>query len=276
MENNSNNKTSYFIKQDALKTLVNRYGYKDVVKKIEGDKNLSQTIKVDTNTLSLFPLLNKDNYPSQSLKYFDKNLSNYGIIDPIVICKYNNQNMVVNGVKRFLVCQNKNINPVPCILLQANVDEIIYYILNNMIANQDNPLVEAYAYYQAMQVFNMSEKDIQNITNLSHGQINNTIRLLKLSPKVKNMILNDKLSFPKARLLGRLSINEQDILATKIVNLSVRDAEEYIRNFKNMDVNQREKISNSFTYQINDNQIIIDCYNKEYVSKIEKLLKEVK
>lgn len=275
MENNSN-KTSHFIKQDALKNLVNRYGYNDVVKKIEGDKNLTQTIKVDTNTLVLFPLLNKDNYPSSSLKYFDKNITNYGIIDPIVICRYNNQNMVVNGVKRFLVCQNKNINPIPCILLNISEDEIIYYILNNMIANNDNPLVEAYAYNKAIQEFNMSEKDIQNITNLSHGQINNTIRLLKLSPKVKNMILNDKLSFPKARLLGRLTLNEQDILSTKITNLSVRDAEEYIRNFKNMDSNQREKISNSFTYQINDNQIIIDCYNKDYVSKIEKLLKEVK
>jgi ParB family transcriptional regulator, chromosome partitioning protein len=275
MENNSN-KTSYFIKPDALKNLVNRYGYKDVVKKIEGDSSVSQTIKVDLNSLELFPLLSEDNYPSSSLKLIEKSISKDGFIVPIIIYKFNDKLTVINGVKRFLVAKSKNINPIPCIQINASEDEIIYYILNNMISNDDNPLVIAYAYNSLITKFNMTEKDVQKITNLSHGQINNTIRLLMLSPKVKQLILNNKLTAAKARLLGRLSSNEQDVLSIKILDLSVREAEEYIRNFKNMDQDKREEISSSFTYQVNDNQIIIDCYNKDYVNKIINMLKEVK
>lgn len=275
MENNSN-KTSYFIKQDALKNLVNRYGYKDVVKKIEGDTSLSQTIKVDLNSLELFPLLSEDNYPSSSLKLIEKSITKDGFIVPIIIYKFNDKLTVINGVKRFLVARSKNINPIPCIQVSSSEDEIIYYILNNMISNNDNPLVIAYAYSSLITKFNMSEKDVQKITNLSHGQINNTIRLLTLSNKVKQLILNNKLTAAKARLLGKLSTNEQDILAIKILDMSVREAEEYIRNFKNLEPNKRKEISSSFTYQVNDNQIIIDCYNKDYVSKIIDMLKEVK
>ncbi len=275
MENNSN-KTSYFIKQDALKNLVNRYGYKDVVKKIEGDTSLSQTIKVDLNSLELFPLLSEDNYPSSSLKLIEKSITKDGFIVPIIIYKFNDKLTVINGVKRFLVARSKNINPIPCIQVSSSEDEIIYYILNNMISNNDNPLVIAYAYSSLITKFNMSEKDVQKITNLSHGQINNTIRLLTLSNKVKQLILNNKLTAAKARLLGKLSTNEQDILAIKILDMSVREAEEYIRNFKNLEPNKRKEISSSFTYQVNDNQIIIDCYNKDYVSKIINMLKEVK
>lgn len=275
MENNSN-KTSYFIKQDALKNLVNRYGYKDVVKKIEGDNSLSQTIKVDLNSLELFPLLSEDNYPSSSLKLIEKSITKDGFIVPIIIYKFNDKLTVINGVKRFLVAKSKNINPIPCIQVSSSEDEIIYYILNNMISNNDNPLVIAYAYSSLINKFNMSEKDVQKITNLSHGQINNTIRLLMLSNKVKQLILNNKLTANKARLLGRLSTDEQDILAIKIINMSVREAEEYIRNYKNLEPNKRKEISSSFTYQVNDNQIIIDCYNKEYVNKIINMLKEVK
>ena len=275
MENNSN-KTSYFIKQDALKNLVNRYGYKDVVKKIEGDTCLSQTIKVDLNSLELFPLLSEDNYPSSSLKLIEKSITKDGFIVPIIIYKFNDKLTVINGVKRFLVARSKNINPIPCIQVSSSEDEIIYYILNNMISNNDNPLVIAYAYSSLITKFNMSEKDVQKITNLSHGQINNTIRLLTLSNKVKQLILNNKLTAAKARLLGKLSTNEQDILAIKILDMSVREAEEYIRNFKNLEPNKRKEISSSFTYQVNDNQIIIDCYNKDYVSKIINMLKEVK
>ena len=62
----------------------------------------------------------------------------------------------------------------------------------------------------------------------SRTYITNSLRLLKLSPKVKDYIIEGKLSQSHARTLITIeSFEEQEKLADKIINegLNVRDAE---------------------------------------------------
>ena len=94
-------------------------------------------------------------------------------------------------------------------MINGKVEDINNYIINNMLTNNDNGLVLAYAYDVLMKRFNLKEKDIREMTKLSHGQINNTLRLLNLSKEVKKLVVNGKLSYAKARLLVVLSSEDQ-------------------------------------------------------------------
>lgn len=267
------NNKGQFIKPDALKNLVSRYGYKkEIIKKIEEASQVDQIVNLDISSLSLFPLFLETNYPNIELKYLERSVVNEGLILPLFVYKYDSKMTVINGVKRFLVAKANKLKSLPCIEIKASLNDVICYMLNNMITNKDNALVLAYAYNVLINQFSMSEKEIQILTNLSHGQINNMLRLLKLSKKVKNLILENKLSYAKARLLVNLPLDVQDKVVTKLINLSVREVEEYLRNLKsgNLEANKKTNIN----YKLVDNKIVIYPESQDQLNKIIRILEE--
>ena len=147
-------------------------------------------------------------------------------------------------------------------MINGKVEDINNYIINNMLTNNDNGLVLAYAYDVLMKRFNLKEKDIREMTKLSHGQINNTLRLLNLSKEVKKLVVNGKLSYAKARLLVVLSSEDQLRYANKFIslNLSVRECEKLVRG---------EEVTN--TYESENDKLIIYA-SKEKQEKIISLL----
>jgi len=270
-----NSKT--FIKQDALKKLVKRYDSKSVATKIEASLTNNQLIYVETNKLVLFPLFNEKNYTNKSLNSLTYSLSKDGFMIPIFIYDIEDKLYVVNGVKRFLVSKKENILKLPCVILNCSFEELICYTLNNMISNKDNSLILAYAYNVLINEYNMTEKDIRELTHYSHGQICNLLRLLKLSNNVKNMILNDEITYIKARMLISLKENEQEYVASIIKNMSVREGEDYIKKYKSLSEQEKKQLINKpYDILISDNKIVIEINDKTYQEKILNKLKEVK
>lgn len=271
------NKSSLFIKQDALKNLLKRYDSKDVALKIEQSTKEAQIVKVNTDSLVLFPLFSSENYPSSSLQGLEDSINKDGFVIPVFIYKFEGKWNVVNGVKRYLIAQKKKIKTLNCVVIDYPLEEMLYYMISNMISNKDNPLVLAYAYSSLKDNFNMSEKYIQQITKLSHGQINNMIRLTKLNIKVKKMILNDSLSYAKARLLVCFNLLEQEHIALVIKDLSVREAETFVRNFKNLKDSEKSKLlSKPFEVSYTDSSILIEIKDKTYLNKLLEKINEVK
>ena len=115
---------------------------------------------------------------------------------------------------------------------------------------------------QLYELTECTEKDIREMTKLSHGQINNTLRLLNLSKEVKKLVVNGKLSYAKARLLVVLSSEDQLRYANKFIslNLSVRECEKLVRG---------EEVTN--TYESENDKLIIYA-SKEKQEKIISLL----
>ena len=273
----ANEKNDSFIKKGSLKELVERYGTKDVVSTFEQSAKTSNIRLTNVNDLKLHFLFDEKNYSSESIAQLGESIKDKGFMFPLFVASIDNQLYVINGVKRFLASKMIKKEAVPTVLIDGEEKVINEYIINNMLMNNDNSLILAHAYNVLKTRYGLKEKDIREITGLSHGQINNTLRLDNLTKEIKSMLIKDELSYAKARLLVVLSSKDQVTFAKKFIaqNLNVRECERLVREyiegesyFNNTPIEEKEK--DSVVAVVKEDSIEIK--NLDYKSK-EELIK---
>lgn len=263
-------KENKIIEKGKLEKLVSSYSASDVVSQIESAIATSQINKIFIDQLELLPLFSKKNYDMDSISIIERSIKKQGLIVPIFVYKFEEKIYVVNGVKRFLALQHLKEETVPAVYLECSTEEVFFYVLNNMMSNKDNSLVQAYAYNTLIEKYGYTERDIRRITHLSHGQINNTIRLLKLCPSVIKMVVESKLSQGKARLLVTFDETEQIELANIFRFNSVRECEQIARNYREGNKSQKYNLS----YFVEGKKVTIDVQDEKTLSEIVEYLKE--
>ena len=92
------------------------------------------------------------------------------------------------------------------------------------------------AFKRLLQEFQLKQDEVAERVSKSRTAVTNSMRLLKLSPRVQQMIIDDMISTGHARALLAIDDEEQQfILANKIFDekLSVRETEKLVKALKN-------------------------------------------
>jgi ParB family chromosome partitioning protein len=150
-----------------------------------------------------------------------------GIIQPIVVRALEGDNFeIIAGERRWRAAQRAGLHDVPIAVVEANdAQSLEFAIIENVQRTDLNPIEEASGYLALMDDFNRTQEDVAQIVGKSRPHVANTIRLLKLSEPVKQLVRSGKISAGHARLLVGHPNAEQ--IAQEIVekNLSVRQVE---------------------------------------------------
>ena len=109
-------------------------------------------------------------------------------------------------------------------------------LIENIQRENLNPIEEAIAYKRLLEEFNLKQDEVAERVSKSRTAVTNSMRLLKLSDKVQQMIIDDMISTGHARAL--LAIDDPELqytLANKIFDekLSVRETEKLVKEIKN-------------------------------------------
>ncbi|MBQ9437465.1 MAG: ParB/RepB/Spo0J family partition protein, partial [Lachnospiraceae bacterium] len=124
---------------------------------------------------------------------------------------------------------------VPVLVKQYTKQEILEISLIENLQREDlNPIEEAIAFQRLITEFNLTQDEVAEKVSKSRSAVTNSIRLLKLSEKIQQMVITDQISNGHARAL--LSLEDEkarDELADKIVkdNLTVRDVEKLTKEY---------------------------------------------
>ena len=109
------------------------------------------------------------------------------------------------------------------------------------------------AFKKLLTEFHLKQDEVAERVSKSRTAVTNSMRLLKLSDKVQQMIVDDMISTGHARALLAIDDPEQQyILANKIFDekLSVRETEKLVKDIKNPKKEKPKKeIQNSFVYE---------------------------
>jgi ParB family transcriptional regulator, chromosome partitioning protein len=150
-----------------------------------------------------------------------------GIIQPIVVRALQGDNFeIIAGERRWRAAQRAGLHDVPIAVVEANdAQSLEFAIIENVQRTDLNPIEEASGYLALMDDFNRTQEDVAQIVGKSRPHVANTIRLLKLSEPVKQLVRSGKISAGHARLLVGHPNAEQ--IAQEIIekNLSVRQVE---------------------------------------------------
>lgn len=179
--------------------------------------------------------------PYQPRRDFDKNaldelkesIQNYGVLQPILVRKQEDGYEIIAGERRIRAAKLAGLTKIPALVKEFDNKKMGEVALIENLQREDlNVMEEARAYQRLMNEFAMTQESLAEKLGKSRPKIANTLRLLKLSPKVQNMISEGKLTGGQAKPLLLVEYEPlQEELAKKIssADLSTRAAEALVK-----------------------------------------------
>lgn len=176
----------------------------------------------------------RKNFDEDALLELSDSIKQFGVIQPIVVQDRKDHYEIIAGERRWRAAKLAGMKEVPVIIKNYTEQEIVEISLIENIQREDlNPIEEAQAYKRLLTEFNLKQDEVAERVSKSRTAVTNSMRLLKLSEEVQQMVINDMLSTGHARaLLAVENPEEQYTLAQKVFDekLSVRDVEKLVKN----------------------------------------------
>ena len=226
----------------------------DKVKKGLG-RGLSSLIgetKVETqkNQLAISDLVPNKYQPRKifdetSLDELTNSIKERGMIQPIIVRKSTGDKSkfeIIAGERRWMAAQRAGLHDVPVVITEADdLKSLEFAIVENVQRHDLNPLEEAQGYKRLIDEFSYDQEKVSKFIGKSRSHITNSLRLLSLPNDVINLIEKQKLTAGHAKILVGLS--NASFVAAKIIEkkLSVRQAENFVKIFKN----KKQKLKSS-------------------------------
>ena len=174
-------------------------------------------------------------FEKEALEELSDSIKQHGLIQPILVQDRKDHYEIIAGERRWRAARLAGLKEVPVIIRNYSEQEIVEISLIENLQRKDlNPIEEAMAYKKLMTDFDLKQEEVAVKVSKSRSTITNSMRLLKLSNKVQELVIKGKLSEGHARTLLSLEDSAvQDELADKIIaeNLSVRDVEKLVKNY---------------------------------------------
>jgi ParB family chromosome partitioning protein len=157
----------------------------------------------------------------------------YGIIQPLTVRKIGaDRYELVAGERRLRASKKIGLSEVPVILVDiTDKDSAAIALLENLQREDLNFMEEAEAYHNLIKDHNYTQEQLAETIGKKQSTIANKIRLLKLEPEVRVVLLENKLTERHARALLKLPSPElQKKILKDIISkgLNVKKTEELI------------------------------------------------
>ncbi|WP_458408453.1 ParB/RepB/Spo0J family partition protein [Anaerotignum sp.] len=177
----------------------------------------------------------------QPRKYFDEtaleelaaSLKAYGMIQPIVVKKSGDYYEIIAGERRWRAAKIAGLAKVPVVIKKWEEGEAFEAALVENLQREDlNPMEEAESYQRLQEEFGLSQEKIAEKVGKSRSAITNSLRLLQLDPRVRTLVVENKVTAGHARtLLPVTDGDDQFEMAEMIIDegLSVRAVEAMVK-----------------------------------------------
>lgn len=228
-----------------------------------GKKEEKSEKKVNESGEQLIPINQVEPNREQPRKEFDEDalleladsIKQYGILQPLIVQKRKDYYEIIAGERRWRAAKKAGLKEVPVIIREYTDQQVVEISLIENIQRENlNPIEEAMAFKKLLEEFNLKQDEVAERVSKSRTAVTNSMRLLKLSEKVQQMIVDEMITTGHARALLALDDEEQQyILANKIFDekLSVRETEKLVKALKNPkkeDTTKEVEDKNSFIY----------------------------
>ena len=198
----------------------------------------------------------------QPRKIFDENnlidlrnsIKERGMIQPIIVRKSNDSKgkfEIIAGERRWLAAQRAGLHNVPVVITEADdLKSLEFAIVENVQRHDLNPLEEAQGYKRLIDEFSYDQEKVSKFIGKSRSYITNSLRLLNLPDDVIKLIETQKLTAGHAKIL--VGLENASFVASKIIEkkLSVRQAENFVKIFKNRKKSSLSKDTNIIALEL--------------------------
>ncbi len=165
----------------------------------------------------------------ERLKELADSIRATGVLQPVLVRKLDERYQLIAGERRWRAARLAQLELVPAVVRELGDSEALEVALTENLLREDlSPIETARAYEKLQEGFGYSHDQIASRLGIDRTTVTNTLRLLKLSPAIQDMIESKQLSAGHARALmacpdAKIQIGLAQQIAKR--GLSVRQAE---------------------------------------------------
>jgi len=238
----------------------------------------------------------RKNFDEENLNDLVNSIRERGIIQPIIVRKSEDQISkyeIIAGERRWLAAQKAGFHEVPVVITEADdLKSLEFAIVENVQRHDLNPVEEAQGYQRLINEFSYDQEKVSKFIGKSRSHVTNCLRILSLPDEVLNLIEEKKISTGHAKIL--VGLDNAFFVANKIVEkkLSVRQAENFVKIFKQKKFNLSKSKDANISYleqsmiekiglnvsiqnkKNNKGKIIIEYKELDQLNKIINIIKQ--
>ncbi len=192
------------------------------------------------------PMQPRRQFDDGALAELAESFKSQGVLQPVIVKNKDHGYILIAGERRYRAARLAGLEKIPAMVLdeKEDADMLQMALVENLQREDLNPMETAEAFRRLIDDAGMTQNQLATRVGKSRAAVANSLRLLSLPDKVKEMIRDGRLTEGHARAI--LSI-EDDLsrvrLAERIVNenLSVRSVEETVRGIKKRKLLPRRK-----------------------------------
>lgn len=256
-------------------------------------------IYVDINDIMPNTSQPRKMFDEEKLQELAESIRQHGLIQPIVLRKAEIGYEIVAGERRWRAARIIGLKEIPSIVKELTDEEnMLLAIIENMQREDLNPIEEAEGIQQMIETYGLTQEQVSVSVGKSRPYITNSLRLLKLAPRVQELTAQTIISMGHARALAAIEDEEKQIaLAERIAEegLSVRQTETLAKGNKTASKKKpakkkrktadekrvEEDLKNVLGTRVNllrngrRGKIEIEFYSKEELERLIELLKSL-
>lgn len=204
---------------------------KQVVKEVVKEVDTIDINKIEPNNNQP-----RKNFNEDKIHELAESIKQHGLIEPLIVQKGKNGfYTIIAGERRWRAAREAGVKEIPVVVKDYSDQQVMEIALIENIQREDlNAIEEAEAYDRLIRDFNLKQDEVAERVSKSRVAITNSLRLLKLDERVREMIIEDKIKSGHARaLLGVSDGDEQYKLAVMIFDnsMSVRETEKMVKKY---------------------------------------------
>ena len=162
-----------------------------------------------------------------------ESIKQYGVLHPLLVSDKKDYYEIIAGERRWRAAKLAGLTEIPVIVKEFSEQELVEISLIENIQREDlNPVEEAMAYKRLIDEFHLKQDEIAERVGKSRTAVTNAMRLLKLSEKVQQMLIDEMITAGHARAILSIADKEkQESIAMKVFDekLSVRETEALVK-----------------------------------------------
>ncbi len=274
---------------------------KEVIKEVIKEVKVPVDATLKINEIEINKNQPRKQFNEEALEELADSIKQHGVIEPLVVTKRDNYYLLVSGERRWRASMIAGLKEVPVVIKDYTDQQVLEIgLIENIQRENLNPIEEARAYKQLIEEFGLKQDDVAERVSKSRSTITNVMRLLKLSQKVQEMVIDEQLSNGHARALltiedenlqyetactiynDKLSVRETEKLVKKVINQKVKTKKEpsatvedlsYL--YKDIEENFKYKLGSKTTIKAKNGdkgKIEIEYYSKEELEHIMELI----
>lgn len=184
-------------------------------------------------------------FDEDALMELADSIKQYGVLEPILVQPRGDYYEIISGERRWRAAKIAGLKEIPVVIKNLTDQEIAEISLIENIQREDlNPIEEALAYKRLLDEFHLKQDELAEKVSKSRTAVTNSMRLLKLTEEVQQMVVDDMITTGHARALLAVEDGElQYTLAQRIFDekLSVREVEKIVKNMSKPEKQKKTK-----------------------------------